>query len=240
MNTPFSLKLLRYTDPDRLYLARAAAIYLGKSDIDNIKRPLSIMKKRHALAIFRGESARFEFETSKVVYDHLITYTTADMRACAGLRANEATEFVPPAEDRNDDIYAFIAERTLDEYHHLVRGIDPLTKDKQKRKRLQAARAILPVSVKIKYEFQFNFLTLITIFQQRLWTPGAQKDTKEVVSDMWTLVCAEDPELWYTVYDLFGVEALEWQTARERIRKQNPTLYAEILDQYGKQSDMWS
>jgi thymidylate synthase ThyX len=232
------ITLLRYTDPERKNLAHAAAVYLGKPDTDNIRRPLTIMKKRHALAIFRGESCRFEFETSKVVYDHLITYTTADMRACAGLRANEAAEFMPPAED-DDPVFSEIAAFAFEKYKDLIRGIDPLTQDPQKKKRLQAARSILPMSTKIKYEFQFNFLTLITIFQQRIWTPGAQEDTKQVVQAMWEIVHSQDPELWSTVFDEFGPEEQGWIHSRQKLKKEDPQLYKFILEQYGKIKTMW-
>lgn len=233
------VELTRYTDPDRLHLARAAAVYLGKSDVDNVRRPISIMKKRHALAIFRGESCRFHFKASKVVYDHLITYTTADMRACAGLRANKPAKFIPPAEDA-DPIYNSLADSAFDNYNFLVDGIDPATRDKQKRKRLQAARSILPMSVELEFEFQFNFLTLINIFQQRLWTPGAQLDTHRVVSSMWRLVRDCDPELWDAVADMFGPEEIAWQHARDSIRKKDPALYNLILQAHGKIDTMWN
>jgi thymidylate synthase ThyX len=226
------ITLLRYTDPERINLAEAAAVYLGKSDTGNIRRPLTIMKKRHALAIFRGEICRFEFETSKVVYDHLITYTTADMRACAGLRANEAFEFVPPAEDGDDElIYKEIAAYAFDQYKKLIRGIDPNTDDPIKKKRLQAARSILPMSTKIKYQFQFNFLTLINIFQQRIWTPGAQLDTAYVVHDMWELVKEQDPELWSTVYEEFGPEEQSWIQVRKKLKREDPQLFDHLMDQ---------
>lgn len=234
-----TITLLRYTDPERKNLAHAAAVYLGKPDTDNIKRPLGIMKKRHTLAIFRGESARFEFETSKVAYDHLITYTTADMRACAGLRANEAQEFMPPAEDPDDPIYSEIAAEAFNYYKGLIRGIDPNTQDPQKKKRLQAARSILPMSTKIRYEFQFNFLTLITIFQQRIWTPGAQEDTKQVVQAMWEIVHSQDPELWDAVFEEFGPEEQSWIKARKSLKRKDPDLYRQIMDEHGKMRSMW-
>lgn len=234
----FTVDILRYTDPDRKNLAHAAAVYLGKDDVDNIKRPIGIMKKRHALAIFRGESVRFEFQTSKVIYDHLITYTTADMRACAGLRANKAFEFVPPSED-DDPVYVAIATQSLEAYHKLIQGIDPLTEEPSKRKRLQAARSILPMGMKIRYEFQFNFVTLITIFQQRIWTPGAQQDTFEVVHDMWIKVRDMDPELWDAVHDMFGPEEIGWQHARDKIKKKDPELYQTIISTYGGIKTMW-
>ncbi|MCF6092392.1 FAD-dependent thymidylate synthase [Microaerobacter geothermalis] len=235
----FDVKLIRYSDPDRKYLAHAAAVYLGKPDIDNIKRPLNIMKKGDTLAIFRGESARFEFKTSKVVYDHLITYTTQNMRACGGLRANEATVFVPPVED-DDPIYTQIGEKHLDNYRNLIHGIDPQSNDPIKKKKLQAARSVAPVSVQLHYIFEFNFCTLIeAIFPQRIWTPGAQLDTKQVVQKMFELVREQDPELWDLVYELYGPEAQGWKKARQKLKKENPELYHEIMDKYGKMTSMW-
>lgn len=233
------VKLLRYSDPTREHLAKAAAVYLGKQDSDNIRRPLSIMKKRHALAIFRGEHARFEFKTSKVVYDHLITYTTADMRACAGLRANEATVFVPPVGDV-DPIYTEIGERHLQDYQSLVRGIDPQTEDPVKKKKLQDARTVVPTSVELHYIFQFNFGTLIeALFPQRIWVPGAQPDTKEVAQVMFDLVYEQDPELWDTVLECYGPEMHAWVNARAKLKKKNPELYLQILREFGVIKTMW-
>lgn len=235
----FEVKLVRYSDPERKYLAHAAAIYLGKKDIDNVNRPLNIMKKGDTLAIFRGESARFEFKTTKIVYDHLITYTTQNMRACGGLRANEATVFVPPAED-DDPVYKELGEKHLEAYRKLVHGIDPETLDPIKKKRLQAARSIAPMSVQLHYIFEFNFATLIeAIFPQRIWTPGAQLDTKLVVQKMFELVRERDPELWDLVYELYGPEAQAWKKARAKLKKDDPELYKQIMDKYGTIKSMW-
>ena len=235
----FQVKLLRYTDPERRSLAHAAAVYLGKPDVDNVKRPLNIIKKGDALAIFRGESARFEFYTSKVVYDHLITYTTLNMRACGGLRANEATVFVPPAED-DDPVFRELGERHLEAYHSLVRGIDPQTEDPVGKKRLQAARSIAPISVQLHYLLDFNLATLIeAVFPQRIWSPGAQLDTREVVEEMFALVRSVDPELWDLVHDHYGPEAHAWKRLRYRLRREKPELYRQILQEFGAVRSMW-
>jgi hypothetical protein len=69
----FKIVMTRYSDPKRLNLARSAAIYLGKSDRDNTRRPLSIIRNGHVGEIFRGEMAEFEFiDVSKEVYDHIV------------------------------------------------------------------------------------------------------------------------------------------------------------------------
>jgi hypothetical protein len=235
----FDVKLIRYSDPERKYLAHAAAVYLGKPDTDNVKRPISIVRKGDTLAIFRGEHARFEFKTTKVVYDHLITYTTQNMRACGGLRANEATIFIPPAED-DDPVYREIGERHLHAYQQLVHGIDPETNDPIKKKRLQAARTVAPMSVQLHYVFEFNLGTLIeAIFPQRIWTPGAQQDTKQVVQKMYELVYAQDPELWDVIYDYYGPEAQAWKKVRQKLRKEDPALFEQIMSKYGTMKSMW-
>ncbi len=239
MKQNFSVKLVRYTDPARLSLAHAAAVYLGKPDTNNIKRPLNIIKKGDTLAIFRGESARFEFSTSKVVYDHLITYTTINMRACGGLRANEATVFVPPAED-DDPVYQELGEEHLANYRKLVHGIDPQTEDPIHKKRLQAARSIAPVSVQLHYLLDFNFTTLIeSVFPQRIWSPGAQLDTRQVVQTMYSLIREQDPELWDLVYEYYGPEAHAWKRLRMKLKQERPELYEQLLKEYGVIRSMW-
>lgn len=230
--------LLRYTDPDRLSLAKAAAIFLGKTDVENVKRPINMLYHTPPhKSIFRGETIRFEFVTSKVVYDHLVTYTTATVRACAGLRANKAGDFVTPLEVVGTDLEDVI-ERTglshLENYNAIIRGIDPETKDPMKKARLQAARSIAPMSVNLHYVLEYNFLTFMeSIFVQRLWAPGAQPDTNEVVRMMWDLVHDQDPELWDAAYDIFGPEALAWQNLRLILKKKGITVddLALALDQ---------
>ncbi|MCI0182095.1 MAG: FAD-dependent thymidylate synthase [Acidibacillus sp.] len=237
MNT--QVNLLRYSDPFRSSLAHAAAVYLGKDDIDNVKRPLSIIRKGDTLAIFRGESARFEFHTSKVVYDHLTTYTTINMRACGGLRANEATVFIPPGED-DDPIYRQLGETHLQAYRQLVHGIDPQTEDPIGKKRLQAARYVAPVSVQLHYILDINFATLIeAVFPQRIWSPGAQHDTRIVVEEMFQLVRQQDPELWNLVYEYYGPESYSWKRMRVKLKRERPDLYEQIMKEYGGFRSMW-
>lgn len=230
------IQILRYSDPDRLSLAKNGAIFLGKTDDDNRKRPLNMLKMGHT-SIFRGEHVKFEFWTSKIVYDHLVTYTTAQVRAAGGLRANEAKHFIAPVEA--PELYT-IGQRHLETYQMLVHGIDPETNDPTERMRLQAARSVAPMSVEIHYVLQFNFLTLMeSIFPQRIWEPGAQPDTFEVVQMMWELVREHDLELWDLAKDIYGPEAIAWEKARARIQKDDPKLYREILEKYGQLKSMW-
>ncbi len=236
MNNRFEVNVLRYSDPDRLSLAKNGAIFLGKADEDNIRRPLNMLRMGHT-SIFRGEHVKFEFKTSKVIYDHLVTYTTAQVRACGGLRANEATEFVAPlgAPELQE-----LGERHLADYRALVQGIDPETNDPVEKKRLQDARSVAPMSVKLHYILQFNFLTLMeAIFPQRIWEPGAQPDTFEVVSEMFAQVREYDPELWDLAKEIYGPEAIAWKKARMKLKKEDPQLYEQIMNRYGQLKSMW-
>jgi hypothetical protein len=236
------VKLIRYTDADRKSLAHAAAVYLGKEDVENTRRPLSIIKKQDTLAIFRGEHARFEFWTSKVVYDHLVTYTTMEMRACAGLRANLATEFVPPVEVIGTEWEEAITRRgenALDVYQCLIEGIDPENAHPTEKVRLQAARSVAPVSVRLHYMIQFNLATLIeALFPQRLWTPGAQLDTHLIAREMFYLVSDQDPELWGLIEEYYGTEAQAWKRMYHRLRKDDPELVTQLLQRYPMKS-LW-
>jgi hypothetical protein len=232
------VRVLRYSDSDRMSLAKNAAVYLGKTDEENVKRPLNMLKMKHT-SVFRGEHVKYEFITSKVVYDHLVTYTTAQVRACGGLRANEAGDFVSPLED-SDPIYSELGGQHLENYRQLVRGIDPDTQDPIQKKRLQAARSIAPMSVELHYILQFNFLTLMeSIFPQRIWEPGAQPDTFEVVSLMWEETVKHDPELWNLAKEIFGPEAISWKKAQSKLKKADPELYQRILEEYGQLKSMW-
>lgn len=254
-------------------LAHTAAVFLGKEDIDNVTRPINMLKNvpPHK-SIFRGEHVRFEFVTSKVVYDHLVTYSTANVRACAGLRANRAGSFVLPLEvvgTPDEDTIGTLGEYNLKMYSSLVLGIDPDTQDAKKKIRLQAARSVAPMSVSLHYILEFNFLTLMeAIFPQRIWSPGAQPDTREVVQKMWDLTYEKDPELWGEIKYIFGPESLEWQQARLKMDKKegvtieqmlldllpdqhtallSPSIFPElrmklkdyILGKYGKKKSMW-
>lgn len=234
----FKIKMLRYSDPQRLSLAENCAIYLGKSDLNNTRRPLTLLKKKHK-SVFRGEHVKFEFWTSKPVYDHLITYTTAQLRACGGLRANEAQKFIPPAED-NDPLYEELGNLHLSNYQKLVHGISPETEDPMQKKKLQAARSIAPMSVELHYVFQYNFLTLMeSIFPQRIWEPGAQLDTQQVVHGMWELVKSQDEELWILAEDIYGTESIAWEKIRTKLKKDNPKLFDILMDKYGQLKTMW-
>lgn len=233
------VKLLRYSDPDRKSLAHAAAIYLNKPDTENVKRPLSLIRKGDTLAIFRGEHARFEFRTSKIVYDHLITYTTLNMRACGGLRGNRADVFVPPVSDP-DPLLKAVGEQHLYAYQELLKGVNPLTGEGILPRKKEVARSVAPMSVELHYVLEFNFATLIeAVFPQRIWAPGAQPDTKQVVQEMFELVYEQDPELWGLVKEYYGPEALAWKKVRAKLKKEDPVLYDHLLQRYGVMKSMW-
>lgn len=246
----FEIELFRYTDPDRLNLADSAALYLGKEDTENIRRPLSIIKQGHALEIFRGESATFKFyNVSKEVYDHLITYKTMNMRVAGGNRANISRGYTMPSDKMKDEDYVRKSiEWSLENYHELINGGETP----------QVARSAMPINSKMApFKLQFNFQTLIqALFVQRIWEAGAQGNTVKVVRGMYELVSSIDENLWDTVREYYGPHVKEWRDALVKLRKDGYTvgdfiadtdnpdtrslpLEAVIRAKFGKTKSMW-
>jgi hypothetical protein len=209
----FKIVMHRYSDPHRLNAARNAAIYLGKPDRDNIRRPLSIIRQGHVPEVFRGENVEFEFiDVSKEVYDHIVTYTTRDMRVAGGNRALTSDDFTLPSDKVKDmtAVHAAVAA-SMDNYKQLLElGETP-----------QVSRAAMPTSAKMNpFVYKFNFVTLGTsLFKQRIWESGAQGNTVKVVRGMYELVHYMDPELWDLFYEWHGEPATEWVEARRKIKK---------------------
>ncbi|GKV65486.1 MULTISPECIES: FAD-dependent thymidylate synthase [unclassified Sporosarcina] len=245
----FTIKLARYSDPDRLHAARNAARYLGKSDIDNIRRPLSIIRMGHVPAIFRGEMAEFEFvDVSKEVYDHLATYSTANMRVAGGNRALKSDGYTMPSDRMQDpEMVKTWIENSMESYHCLL----------DHKETPQVARSAMPVNAKMNtFVFQFNFLTLgQSVFKQRIWEKGAQGNTAKVVQAMYELVEFMDSQLWTTFYEWYGQPSTDWVEVRRKIKKKKITLeeFVErtsnadgnilledmLVELYGEQKSMW-
>jgi len=214
----FKIRLTRYSDPERLNSARNAARYLGKSDLENIRRPLNIIKQGHVPAVFRGEMAEFEFEdVSKEAYDHLITYSTANMRVAGGNRALKSDSFTMPSDKmKNPERVKTAIQGSMKNYHGLLEsGETP-----------QVSRGAMPVNAKLNtFVFQFNFVTLAeSVFKQRIWEKGAQGNTVKVVKGMCELVHFMDNELWETFYDWYGEPATSWVEVRRKIQKEKITV----------------
>ncbi len=147
--------------------------------------------------------------------------------------------FIPPAED-DDPVYRELGEAHLKAYRNLVHGIDPQTEDPMQKKRLQAARTIAPMSVQLHYLLDFNLTSLIeAVFPQRIWSPGAQMDTRQVVEAMFKLVREQDEELWDTIYDYYGPEAHAWKRMRMKLKREQPELYENLMREYGAMRSMW-
>jgi hypothetical protein len=209
----FKIVLHRYSDPKRFNLARNAAIYLGKSDRDNIRRPLSIIRQGHVKEIFKGEMAEFEFiDVSKEVYDHITTYTTRNMRVAGGNRALTADDFTMPSDKmKMPTTVKNTIQESMNNYSSLLAlGETP-----------QVARSAMPVNAKLNpFVLQFNLVTLMeALFTQRIWEKGAQGNTVKVVKGMWELVHHTDPELWDCVYEYYGPHVYEWKKTQQTMRK---------------------
>jgi hypothetical protein len=228
----FQIILRRYSDPERLNAARNAAIYLGKSDRDNVRRPLSILRQGHVPEVFRGEYAEFEFvDVSKEVYDHLVTYTTRNMRVAGGNRALTSDNYTLPS-DRVKDIGYVEAKvkASMDNYHDLLEtGETP-----------QVSRAAMPTAAKMNpFVYTFNFVTLGTaFFKQRIWEKGAQGNTVKVVKGMYELCEYMDMELWATFYEWYGEPATEWVEIRRKLKKQRLTIGQLIEKLHGSEDEL--
>lgn len=214
----FTIVMNRYSDPNRLNLARNAAIYLGKKDRDNIKRPLNIIRDGHVTAIFRGEHVEFEFvDVSKEVYDHIITYTTANMRATGGNRALVSNDFTMPSDRMKDETRVEeCIESSMSNYRNLL----------ENKETKQIARSAMPVAAKMNpFVYQFNFVTLgESLFKQRVWEKGAQGNTVKVVEGMFKLCSHMDSDLWDMFYEHKGTPALEWEEVRKKLKKEKLTI----------------
>lgn len=228
------VELVRYSDRGRLNLARNAAIYLGKEDRDNVQRPLSILRSGHTLEIFRGEYAEFSFKgVTKEVYDHLTTYTTRNMRVTHGNRASLSDGFSLPRDRMNDSsAVSGVISRAMQAYHDLASLESP-----------QVARSAMPCGAHMnEFVLQFNFATLIqAVFPQRLWTRGAQGNTRYVVGEMFKLVKLADEELWSAAEKYFGFTVQAWMQAYRRLSKTHEGMETvrHIIDAYGSQKSMW-
>lgn len=214
----FKIVMTRYSDPMRANSARNAARYLGKSDLDNIRRPLSIIRQGHVAEIFKGEYAEFEFhDVSKEVYDHLITYRLLNMRVAGGNRALTSNNFTPPSDKVKDVIGVnSMIEASMTNYKSLLdSGETP-----------QVARSAMPVNAKLNtFVLQFNFLHMMeSLFRQRIWELGAQGNTVKVVKGMFDLVHSVDPKLWDVAYEWMGTPATEWVEVRRKLKKKEFTV----------------
>jgi Thymidylate synthase complementing protein len=218
------IELFRYTDPDRLNLADSAAIYLGKPDTDNIKRPLNIMKMGHALEVFRAESATFKFYgVPKQVYDHLVTYKTLQARIAGGNRALVSDTYTMPSDRMKDPV---LVEAKLKQAHDAYMDLIEAGETGQ------VARSAMPVNANMNpFKLQFNFQTLIeSLFVQRIFELGAQGRTVDVVEGMFWLCHAVDPELWEQVYELYGPHVKEWKDVQKKLRRKQATVREFFLD----------
>jgi hypothetical protein len=228
----FQIILRRYSDPERLNAARNAAIYLGKKDRDNIRRPLSILRQGHVPEVFRGEYAEFEFvDVSKEVYDHLVTYTTRNMRVAGGNRALTSNDYTLPS-DKVKDIEAvhYYVNESMNNYKELLeQGETP-----------QVARSAMPSAAKLNpFVYSFNFVTLGTaFFKQRIWEKGAQGNTVKVVKGMYELCEYMDMELWATFYEWYGEPATEWVEIRRKLKKQRLTIGQLIEKLHGSEDEL--
>jgi hypothetical protein len=219
---------LRATDIERLSSAFKSAIYLGKYDnMDNTSRFLrKMVAAGHSYEPIRGESILFLFVgVGKPVYDHLTTYSVGrTTRIAGGQRANLPWGFEVPFETKDVE-GAF--DRNIPRIKEVARLAGMIKEDAPEQKEMmQAARSELPVGyIMPPFVLEFSEEALIkNIFAQRIFEPGAQGATVEVVKSMWELVTLIDAEKWKTLYDHHGPHISAWERSMRAIRDKNLSL----------------
>jgi hypothetical protein len=219
---------IRPTDKDRLASAFKAAIYLGKfNDMDNRDRFFNMVKAGHSYEPIRGESVIFLFiGVGKPVYDHLVTYSVGRYgRIAAGQRANLPWGYEVPVEARNTEAYTQNAIQMIRDVITRVKGMD----ENIQKEQMQAARSMLPVGyIMPPFLYEFGEEALVHIFQQRLWEPGAQGATKEIVNDMWECMLKIDRTKWEMLYDYHGPHIQQWLKVMRTLRDM-PTSIGQAL-----------
>lgn len=210
---------VRSTDKNRLSSAFKSAVYLGKwDDMDNRDRFLNgMVKTGHSYEPIRGEHVAFLFVgVGRPVYDHLITYSVGrSARISAGQRANLPWGYETPLESKTPEMFMSIGLNQVREVVHMVRGENEATGKQQ----IQAARSLLPVGfIMPPFLYEFSEEALVHIFQQRLWEPGAQGATKEVVADMLGCMKMIDQTKWDVLQDYHGPHLRQWNKVMRTLR----------------------
>lgn len=213
---------LRSTDRGRLVSAFKAGLYLGKyHDLGNRTRFLKRMvAAEHSYEPIRGETVLFLFVgVGKPVYDHLVTYSVGRVtRIAAGQRANLPWGYEVPAEARDP-------ERYVRENVPRLRQLLLEVLEEKSGEPMQALRSAYPVGyVMPPFLLEFGEEALIkNVFRQRLFEPGAQGATAEVVRDMLDCVFALDREKWEVLFDYHGPHVQRWRRAMRRLRDEELT-----------------
>lgn len=221
---------LRVTDRNRLISAFKAAAYLGKyDDMANVDRFLKKMVQAgHSYEPIRGESVLFMYiGVGKPVYDHIITYSVGRYtRIAGGQRANLPWGYEVASETRDKDRQMQRGVQAVREVVAVVKGLD----EEADKEQMQAERSMLPVGfIMPPFLFEFSEESLVHIFTQRLWEPGAQGATVDIVADMWRCCRHFDEEKWMKIYDHHGPHILAWKKAMRIIRDRDLSL-GELLD----------
>lgn len=226
---------VRSTDKNRLSSAFKAAIYLGKwDDMDNTERFLKgMVQAGHSYEPIRGEHIAFLYVgVGKPVYDHLVTYSVGrSARIAAGQRANLPWGYEVPVEARQSEVFKDTAVEQIRKVISTVKGLG----DDQKEQ-MQAARSLLPVGYLMPpFLYEFSEEALVHIFQQRLWEPGAQGATKEIVTDMLECVRTLDPEKWEFLQDYHGPHIRQWLKVMRTLRDKRASI-ADVMNALEKRN----
>lgn len=253
INKPI-VTLKQYTDPQRTELADIAAVYMQKKDNDNIKRPLRLIEMGHD-SFLKSQFARFHYKTSLATYMHLATYTLQtgappfELRASQSLRASKPDDCMLPSDAKDAPLVMEAILQNAETYQRLI----------EKGEKPQTARYAAPQGLIVEYTISWSFLLLGKhFFVDRLWSPGAMPETKEIAQQMFDLVVDKDRDLWYAIYKSNGTPVLKEKQVMNRLEKskltiqefieqvnssdpwaKNVTLYEALMSFYGEQTSSW-
>jgi hypothetical protein len=218
--------------------------HLYKSPKFNPELPL-VLIKREEDHFLRSVDFEFEFYTPLWVRDHFFTYTTLNARVTAGMRANTAVDFdVDWVKDGAEyEILENAQSMSFEIYSKLLNEREPGTfcsQDDGHKIQPQRARGALPSSAMCRYTLVLNYLTLVHIFKQRLWAPGAQPLTQAIVQSMWDQVHDCDTHgVWDAIYETHGPHAYQWKLLLKRLRKNQITVEEWLKKGVNEKDELW-
>lgn len=206
------VEVIEYTDPERKVMAEICRIYQGMHDADP-QRPIRLIMKEHD-SFLEALNIQVKVISSIATRDQALRNRLATAVAARGFRANVASQVLPPHEiwDDPDKLNTFecLSERHIETIDEMIQlGFKP-----------QEARALLGLGAVCEWTYRVNARLLVhSIFKDRLWVKGHQKEIGLFAQRLYEQLHKIDPELWEVLEWVYGPETLEWRRIGKELRK---------------------
>lgn len=206
------VEVIEYTDPNRDTMAQICRIYMGMPDLDKT-RPLRLIVREED-SFLECLDIQVRVISTVACRDQAFRNRLARAVAARGFRANVPSQILPPIELQGDPrklaIFEEKAARIINDIDELIElGFKP-----------QEARGLAAMHSVCEWSYRVNARLLAhSIFKDRLWTKGAQKEIRIFAQRLWDQLYAKDPELWSYIEWVYGPETLEWRRLGKEIRK---------------------